>query len=416
MTTLNIRRIAAESLEQWEDGFIYAESLVEQAYREYQLTREDRNLLNAIILGVIRNQRLLDHWISQLRDGEIDIQVRSHLRVGLFQILILQIPDHAAVNETVNSARKGIRGLLNAILRGAIRQRDSLLAQVESLPPAIRYSHPDWLYDRWVAEFGTDHTLALMDWNQQPAHMIFRLNPLKSEALEIVANSSNVEPLPGHPGFFTSPSLPPKQWLLDGLIYIQDPATCHAVDLMQPQPGESILDACAAPGGKSTQIAAAMQNRGSLLCTDSNAKRLPRLLSNLENAGVTIANTDTCDWSQPVPKHLHRRFNAILLDVPCSNTGVLRKRVDARWRLTPESITELTTLQTHILENAIPCLLPGGRLIYSTCSIDPEENALLIQSFIAKHPQFTLTKQEIISPSTHQTDGAYAALLTYNGE
>lgn len=411
MTTINVRRLAAEALEIWHDGHIYAESLVDKAARDHDLSREDRNLLNALIVGPIRNQRLLDHWILQLRSEAIDLQVRCHLQVGLFQLLVMGLPDHAAVNETVNSARKGIRGLINALLRRCIREREQLLNQVESLPLGVRYSHPDWLVQRWIEQHGESTTTSLLEWNQQPSKTTFRCNPLKAEAAKIVEQSELAQPLPEHPKFYYSKGLPPRDWIEQGLIYIQDPATCHAVELLAPQAGETVLDACAAPGGKSTQIAAAMNNKGSLICSDSNAKRLPRLLNNLSRLGIEIAATEACDWSQPAPQKWHAKFDAILLDVPCSNTGVLRKRIDARWRLTPEDITAVSQLQRSLLENAIPCLKTGGRLVYSTCSIDTEENQALVAAFVAEHPQLRLVKEEVIHPASHQTDGAYAALI-----
>ncbi|MFC4995384.1 16S rRNA (cytosine(967)-C(5))-methyltransferase RsmB [Rubritalea tangerina] len=410
--SINIRRLASEALEEWEEGFVYAETLVDSASRHYKVSREDRNLLNALLLGCIRNKRLLDFWISQLRDGKIDMQVRCHLRVGLFQLYLMGLPDHAAVNETVNSARKGIRGLINALLRKAIRERDTLKSLADSQPIAIRLSHPDWLVDRWTQQYGEAATTQLLEWNQQPSLTTFRLNPLKPHGRSIVELSNKVKPLADHPDFFTTNGLPPREWIDEGLIYIQDPATTHSVELMQPRNGESILDACAAPGGKSTQIAALMQNAGSLLCTDSNAKRLPRLQRNLERLGINIATTEEWDWTCPPPEKWHQQFDAILLDVPCSNTGVMRKRVDARWRMTPENITEITHIQQAILKHALACLKPGGRLIYSTCSIEAEENTKLIHTFLEDHPELTLAEEQQIHPATHHTDGAYAALLT----
>ncbi|MFC5049638.1 16S rRNA (cytosine(967)-C(5))-methyltransferase RsmB [Rubritalea spongiae] len=409
--TTNVRRIASEALEEWEEGHIYAESLVDNAARAFNLSREDRNLLNALIIGCIRNKSLLDFWIGQLREGEIDLQVRCHLRVGLFQLLIMGLPDHAAVNETVNSARKGIRGLINALLRRTIREREELQAMVEELPLPIRYSHPEWLVDRWTEQYGEQATLQLLQWNQQPSQTTFRINPLKPETLERVTNSEKATPLADHPEFYSSNGLPPREWIDEGLIYIQDPATMHAVNILSPKAGEHVLDACAAPGGKSTQIAALMENKGSLLCTDSNAKRLPRLLRNLGRLGIEIAETEAFDWSHTAPEKWHNSFDAILLDVPCSNTGVLRKRVDARWRMTPESISEVASLQKSILGNAAKCIKAGGRLVYSTCSIDKEENSELIQNFLQSHPELELAAEEIIHPASHKTDGAYAALL-----
>ena len=409
---INIRTHAADILEYWQDGRHYADSLVNRWQREEELSSEDRNLLNALVLGVIRNQSLLDYFISELREGKIDMELRNVLRIGIFQILFMGIADHAAVNETVESTRKGLRGLVNAVLRRTLREKDELLAKVSDLPLQIQFSHPKWLCERWKKSFTSEQVIDLLKWNQTPSSLTFRINPLVQEAYNIVSNSPNVEQLEAHPDFYKSTKLPKHEWMDQGYIYIQDPATQHAVSLLAPKPGETILDACAAPGGKSTQIAAAMSNNGKLICTDSNEKRIPRLLENLDNLNVSIAETEVFDWAEPAPEKWHNHFDGILLDVPCSNTGVLRKRIDARWRITPENFEQLHGLQLQILENAIPCVKSGGRIIYSTCSIDAEENAELIQHFLKSHPEFKLTEEQQIYPFEHQTDGAYAAVLT----
>jgi len=409
---INIRTHAADILEYWLEGRHYADSLINRWQREEQLSNEDRNLLNALVLGVIRNQSLLDHFIAQLRDGKCDMELRNVLRIGIFQILFMGVADHAAVNETVESTRKGLRGLVNAVLRRTLREKEELLTQIDTLPLKIRFSHPKWLCNRWLEDFTEEQVTALMQWNQTPSSLTFRINPLVPEAHDIVSNSPSVEQLEDHPEFYTSSKMPKAEWMDNGYIYIQDPATQHAVNLLAPKAGEVILDACAAPGGKSTQIAAAMSNSGNLICTDSNEKRIPRLLENLQNLNVKIAETEVCDWNEPAPDKWHNRFDGILLDVPCSNTGVLRKRIDARWRITPENFGQLRELQLNILENAALCIKPNGRIVYSTCSIDAEENTKLIQAFISKHPEFELTQEQQIYPFEHQTDGAYAAILT----
>ncbi|MFT5905904.1 MAG: 16S rRNA (cytosine967-C5)-methyltransferase, partial [Cryomorphaceae bacterium] len=337
---INIRTHAADILEYWQEGRHYADSLINRWKREEELSPEDRNLLNALVIGVIRNQSLLDHFITQLREGKIDMELRNVLRIGIFQILFMGVADHAAVNETVEGTRKGLRGLVNAVLRRTLREKEELLAQVKNLPLQIQFSHPKWLCQRWEKTFTPEQLLALLEWNQTPTTITFRINPLVPEAQEIVSNSPNVEQLEAHPEFYKSTKLPKHEWMDQGYIYIQDPATQHAVNLLAPQAGETILDACAAPGGKSTQIAAAMSNKGTLLCTDSNPKRIPRLLENLGNLNVKIAETEVFDWTDPAPEKWHNHFDGILLDVPCSNTGVLRKRIDARWRMTPDSFTQ----------------------------------------------------------------------------
>ncbi len=409
--SVSVRTLAAQALDRWEKGHVYAESLVQQTSINHKLSKENRNLLNAMVMNSIRHLRLIDFWITQLRDGKLDPQTRNLLRIGLCQLHIIGIASHAAVNETVNASRKPTRGLINALLRKSLREFESLETLTKEQSIAVQYSHPDWLTERWTNQFGKEDTETLLKWNQQPARTIFRLNTLKNDVHQLLNEMENIESVPNYPDFFISKGLPPKAWLDDGLIYIQDPATSHSVNLLDPKPGETILDACAAPGGKSSQIAAAMQNAGKLLCTDSNAKRLPRLEENLHKLGATMATTEECDWLNPAPEHLHKRFDAILLDVPCSNTGVLRRRIDARWRLKPQDIYDLHRLQEKIIENAIPCLKSTGRLVYSTCSIDNDENTELIKRVLEKHPELTLVTEQQILPQQDQIDGAYAALL-----
>ncbi|BDS05054.1 ribosomal RNA small subunit methyltransferase B [Oceaniferula spumae] len=409
----NVRRAAVSALRAWAKGHTYMDSLIERHAGRNGLSRQDRALLQSIVYGVLRHRRLLDHWIGKLRRGKLDHETRDVLRVGLCQLLILGIADHAVVNETVNCAKTPVRGLINAVLRQAIVRRKRLMEEMVDLPPAVQFSHPDWLYNRWRKTFGKNDAIALMEWNNQPAKVICRVNTLKDGARETVDAYEKSTALEKFDGFYQIDGLPPGEWMKNGLIYIQDPATCHSVELLKPTPGETILDACAAPGGKATMIAAAMNNEGEILCTDSNEKRLPRLEENLQQLGVSIAKTQEHDWTQPSPAEWHGRFDAILLDVPCSNTGVLRRRIDARWRLRTEDIEELTKIQEQILSHALPCLRAGGRIVYSTCSIDPEENRELIDRFFTNHPDWKLADEHISVPFNSASDGAYAARLEH---
>lgn len=403
----HVRQAAVSALRAWAKGHDYAESLVDRHAHRRLLSPPDRALLQAILFGVLRHRRLLDHWISTLRDGKLDPETRDVLRVGLCQLLILHLPDHAAVNETVESGKSNVRGLINAVLRKAIQSRKRLLEAAADLPPAAAHSHPDWLYNRWKSLFGKAHTIALMEWNNTPAETFFRTNPLAPTPPTPLPGT----PVPNAPGFYLLSGPLPNDLLATGSIYIQDPATRHAVDLLNPQPGERTLDACAAPGGKAFLIAAAQGNANTLTCTDSNEKRLPRLQANLARLHAATATIATHDWSLPPPPHWLGAFDAILLDVPCSNTGVIRRRVDVRWRLQAPDISKITKTQRKILENALPCLAPNGRLVYSTCSIEPEENLLLVQAVLADHPELKLTGTREALPFRDHTDGAFAACL-----
>lgn len=407
----NVRRAAVSALRAWAKGHTYMDSLIERHAARNGLPRQDRALLQSIVYCVLRHRRVLDTWIGKLRRGKLDHETRDILRVGVSQLLLLDIADHAAVNETVNCGKAPVRGLINAVLRQAIARRKDLLSDLDAMSPAVRYSHPDWLWHRWRREWGKEETIALMEWNNRPARTLGRINPLIPEAAEAVMAHGQAKPVEGLDGYVEIDGNPPGEWMKHGYVYIQDPATRHSVELLAPRPGESVLDACAAPGGKTALMAATMQNQGSILCTDSNEKRLPRLEHNLGNLGVGIAEVRTHDWTKPAPGAWHGKFDAILLDVPCSNTGVLRRRVDARWRLRAENITGLTVVQNAILENALPCLAEGGRIVYSTCSVEPVENNGLVDAFIGSHPEWKLVETRQALPFREHTDGAYAARL-----
>lgn len=408
----NVRRAAVSALRAWAKGHAYMDSLIERQAAKNSLSKQDRALLQSIVSAVLRNRRLLDHWIAQLRRGKLDHETRDILRVGLAQLLILGIADHAAVNETVNCGKAPVRGLVNAVLRQCIARRKSLLEELDELSPALRYSHPDWLWKRWKKSFGAEKATKLLEWNNQPAITYGRINPLQDGAAATVAAYEHATPVKGLEGFYEIEGSPPGEWMKQGLVYIQDPATRHCVDLLAPQAGECILDACAAPGGKAAMIAAMMNNDGELICTDSNEKRLPRLESNLQNLGISIASVKAHDWTQPAPEQWHGKFDAILLDVPCSNTGVIRRRLDVRWRLQSDAISSLVEIQKTILKNALPCLKPGGRIVYSTCSIDAEENHELITAFVKEHDHWHLDQEHQAFPHDDHTDGAYAARLS----
>jgi 16S rRNA (cytosine967-C5)-methyltransferase len=292
------------------------------------------------------------------------------------------------------------------VLRRAVTSRKRLLDDVADLPPAVAKSHPDWLLNRWKQAFGKVDAYALMEWNNQPAITYFRVNPLAPPTGELPG-----KPVPDAPGFYQLEGPLPGALLAAGAIYIQDPATRHAVDLLDPQPGQRILDACAAPGGKAFLIAAALGGSENLVCTDSNEKRLPRLQENLVRLHADQATLALHDWTQPAPPAWHGTFDGILLDVPCSNTGVIRRRVDVRWRLQAPDITQIAHTQRSILTHALPCLKPGGRLVYSTCSLEREENLGQVTAFLADHPDFLLHSTRESLPFRDHADGAFAARI-----
>ncbi len=402
----HVRQAAVSALRAWAKGHDYAETLIDRHSQRRKLSPSDRGLLQAILFGVLRNRRLLDEWIGKLRDGKLDPETRDILRVGLCQLLILGLPDHAAVNETVEAGKASVRSLINAVLRRATLSRKRLLDEVEDFPKPVAHSHPDWLYNRWRQAFGTRNAISLMEWNNQPAETFFRVNPLAA-----APESLPGEPVEGAPGFYLLKGSLPTALLASGSVYIQDPATRHSVDLLDPQPGERILDACAAPGGKAFLIAAALGSAETLVCTDSNEKRLPRLEENLTRLHAGKATIAVHDWTKPAPAEWYASFDGILLDVPCSNTGVIRRRVDVRWRLQAPDIDRIAITQRKILENALTCLKPDGRIVYSTCTIEQTENLGVVEAFLADHPELELRATRDALPFRDHTDGAYAAVI-----
>lgn len=391
----------------WHEGHSFAETLVDRECSRAALSPADRHLVQALVFGVLRNRTWLDHVIDSLRQGRLDLEMRLILQIGLCQLFLLGMADHAAVYETVNLAPSRLRGLVNAVLRNALRREKAILEERERLPLPVLYSTPKWLAERWSRQFGAETARALLHWNNTTPRLYVRANPL----VPMNGVPASLAPLDRAPGWFSVEGSLPLEEIKAGSLYVADPSTRYAIDLLTPCPGEEILDACAAPGGKSAAIIAATGGKAHLTATDLHEHRLPTLKENLDRQGSSSVRTAQADWSLPCPPEWERHFDAVLLDVPCSNTGVIQRRVDVRWRLTPQEIRRLASLQKSILENASRAVKPGGRLVYSTCSIDAEEDGLVVREFLQTHPEWTLKEEKLILPHQEKSDGAYTALL-----
>lgn len=403
------RKLALDVLQEWNRGEQYASALIDEAVIANRLEPRDAALLQTIVLGCLRHLSLLDHWIDGLTDGKhLEREAEWILRSGLAQLLILNMPPHAVVNETVGLAGRA-RGLVNAVLRRADRERPAIMAERPTLPPWIAYSHPDFLVQRWTRQFGADQARVLCAWNQEPSSVYVRVNELVPDALSLMRQTPGIEDIGD--GFYQCGGLP-RAALAAGACYAQDPSTATAPRLLNPQPGDTVLDACAAPGGKTALLAQLMGNQGTIIASDSSSARIRRLSANLKRLQVTNAITHQYDWVKggPFPWG-DLRFDRILLDVPCSNTGVMRRRVDVRWRLKQDEFKAVAALQLQLIKAAVAVLKPGGSLVYSTCSLDAEENEQVVQKALAEMPSLRLEETKQILPQRDGFDGAYAARL-----
>jgi 16S rRNA (cytosine967-C5)-methyltransferase len=404
------RVLCHRALLEWEKGRTFSDEILHELIAKFDPSPADRGLFTELFYGVLRNLRQLDYLLGFLRDGDLDTETRALLRSGLYQIFHTRIPVHAAVFETVSLAKRS-RGLVNAVLRRAVRDKDALTRKLESASLSIRRSQPDFLLEKWTQQFGEAAVEQLCDWNNRPAETYFRANGLRTTRDELLASYPEAEVYPGHPSVLKIRRIPPE-WISEGLGYAQDPSTLMACDLLDPQPGERILDACAAPGGKTTYLAEKMGNKGRIVACEIYESRSLRLRQNISRLGATVARVYTLDFLL-VPEAdsplVEAPFDRVLLDVPCSNTGVLRRRVDVRWRLTEEDFIRMPFQQFAMVRRAVPLLKPGGVMVYSTCSLENEENDGVVEQIRQGLPELELEEVRRSLPFRDGSDGAFAA-------
>ncbi len=400
------RQACIKALQRWEESTEFADDILHEIASTKSIGALDRALLTEMFYGVLRNRTRLDYTIAYLREGDLDDSTRNILRLGLYQILHMRVPNHASVNETVELAGRA-RGLVNALLRRCIREEDAIRSRLEQAPASIRFSHPAMLIERWRNQFGEAAALELCKWNNEPAEVFVRANTLKTSVGDLLAQGGG-EPCEHHPLMLKVKQIPPS-WIVDGLCYVQDPSTMMACQLLDPQPGEKILDACAAPGGKTSYLAQLMENTGQIVACDSSSKRLDRLQENLHRLGVLNAAVFQVDWLHQTVPFEEGSFDRVLLDSPCSNTGVIRRRIDLRWRLISEDFQRMPERQLALVREMVPVIKPGGIFVYSTCSMEPEENDQLVERICAEFPELRLIESRQKLPFRDHVDGAFAA-------
>ena len=355
-------------------------------------TGADRAFVQDLVYTAVRRlralRRVLGEFVKTWPKGEAE----ALLYVGAAQLMYMpDVADYAAVNETVAAAHESrnpnVPRLVNAVLRNLIRRREEMRQLVADSPVDVRESFPRALYRRWAARFGEENAARLCAWHNQPAETYIVRKP--GDRFEKLERAVRVETVAGY---------------ADGEFIVQDPGTRFAVKLLDPRPGETVLDLCAAPGGKTVQIA---WRGAEVTACEVNPKRRARLVENLKRLRLERVEVT----GEPPAGS----FAKVLADVPCSNTGVLRRRPDARWSWSEDKLAGLVRLQSEILEIAAARVAPGGLLVYSTCSNEPEENRLQVEGFLARHPEFRRVEEFESMPFETGCDGAFAASLRRDG-
>ena len=387
----NSRRTAAFAVARWLATKDFPATLLPEG--------PDRAFVQDLVYTVIRRLRPLRKVLGALVTKWPKGELEALLYVGAAQVLYMEeVPDFAAVNETVEAAKlcnnKSIAKVVNGVLRNLIRRRAEFETQIAVAPLEERESFPTELVRRWTARFGVESAAKLCAWHNEPAKTFLARKDGSFVELE---RGKKVTDVPGY---------------AEGEFIVQDPGTALAVGLVDAKPGDVILDACAAPGGKTIQLA---WRGAKVTACEVNPKRRRKLEENLNRVLGSIGSVETIGSLDGELKHSTtqklKQFSKVLVDAPCSNTGVLRRRPDARWNWSVEKLESLVKLQAEILDQVAPLVASGGTLVYSTCSNEPEENLDQVNAFLARHPDFTLdtTRESIPFESGH--DGAFAARL-----
>ena len=396
---MNSRRTAAFIVTRWLATHEFPNEMLPQG-------GEDRAFVQDLVYTVVRRFRPLRSVLGGLLKTWPKGELEALVLVGAAQILYMpDVPDFAAVNETVAAAKasgrdKRLDRVVNGVLRNLIRRREEFEAKLAAAPLAERESYPNVLVKRWTARYGAENAETLAKWHNTPAETWLAYPGGRFEKLERGRKVTEAE------GFD------------DGAFLVQDPATAGAIELLDVKPGLSVLDFCAAPGGKTVQIAWRLGG-GRLVAQEVNPRRLRRLQKNLERLKLAWVETTqslsqfTSDLrvSASPRDSIPPFFDRVLVDAPCSNTGVLRRRPDARWRWDADHLKQLTGLQAQILADAATRVAPGGLLVYSTCSNEPEENGDQVAAFLAAHPEFVEVSRRESVPFESGHDGAFAGAM-----
>ena len=404
-----IREIVLKVLFKIDSKKGYINIILNELLEKNRVTTRDAAFINQITYGVVRNRNKLDWVISQfsIKDlSETPIWIRNILRMGIYQLLFLnKVPDYAVCNESVQLAKKygnpKIYKFINSILRNIIRNRENIYWPHKDREPALYisvvYSHPYWIIERWLKRFGFENTVKICKANNKIPTLVVRTNTLKVSRIEL-KEILEKEGILVKEGIFTEEALYIKgvsnitksSTYKEGLFQIQDEASILVSHLVAPLPGEFIIDICSAPGGKTTHLAQLMNNQGTVLAIDKNKARILMVEENCQRLGIKIVKTKLNDDTKLDINFLNKA-DKVLVDAPCTGLGVLRRKPDLKWQAyNLKRFQRLSKLQIQILSTASNYSKIGGKLIYSTCSTEPEENEEVVSEFLDKNGNFGL--------------------------
>lgn len=424
---MNVREIACSSLITICRDKGYSNIVVSQAIQKYNLQDRDRRFYTELVYGSIRSLNYLDWILSFLSTRKLhtlDPICLAILRLGIYQIFgMTKVPESAACNESVKLAlrfgNKGMSKFVNGVLRNSIRRRNEFqIPSLEDKPElhiALTYHQPTWLIRKWLAEFGTDETIKLCQYFETIPSLCIRTNTTRitREALMERLQDKGMDAQPAEyapEGIYLKniPAIHEINEIQEGLAFIQDEPSMLVAHILEPGEKETILDVCAAPGGKTTHLAALAGPTSAIYACDIYEHKLKLIEDNAKRLGLKNIHTLMQDGTTVGDKYV-QKFDRVLVDAPCSGLGVLKRKLDLRWRKDPRDLKTLPTLQYKILESAAKCVKPNGVLVYSTCTMNDAENNYVVDTFLKNHSEFHL--ENAASYSTLNKEGPYIQLL-----